>query len=193
MSFLQTLFFESRLYLGIFSFALFAAVLLLRPRLESESFRKRSLPVVMLAIVGLFVLQTLVVTQHETILLRLDRFVNAIVEPNPMILSELVHDRYDAEQLDRQGFLDALDQWMDRFDVYDVRYRKRDVSVDGINAELELGVMATVQINKQPGQTHFGTWMIDWQQADDGAWRITSIRPIQIDGIQISEMRPYLR
>jgi len=192
MSFLQTLFFESRLYLGIFSFILFAAVLLLRPRFESESFRKRSLPIVMLAIIGLFILQKLVMTQRETILLRLDQFVNAIVDPNPLMLAELVHDRYDAEDLNRQGFLDSLDRWMERFDVYDVRYRKRAVSVDGATAELELGVMATVQIDKQAGQTHFGTWIIDWRQ-DGDAWRIVSIRPIQIDGQPIAQMRPYLR
>ena len=192
MSFLQTLFFESRLYLGILTFFVFATVLLLRPRMESETFRKRSLPITMLIIIGMFVMQPLITTDREALLARLEVFVNAIVEPNPSVLNDAISSRYDAEELDKAGLLESLGRWMERYDVYDVRYRKRAVTFNGLQAQLELGVMATVQIDKSAGQSHFGTWLIDWE-FDNDRWRITAIRPVMIDGIEIQNMRPYLR
>lgn len=188
---MQSLFFESPIKLGIFSFLLFAVVLLARTRMQSPAWRNRSLPITLLVILLLFVVQKVVVTQRERVLDRLDAFVQAIETPNATAQSNLIASDYQSEGYDKSEFLDALDRWLKRIDVYDTRYRRRDVDVSGDTAEMTLGAMATVVRNGSTGQTHFGTWHITWVR-ENGEWRILAIQVEVIDGRPVKQLRPYL-
>ncbi len=191
INFLTSLFLESTWKLGLFSFLLFAIVLLLRPRLESQTLRRRLLPVTILFIMVLFAVQTLVVTQRERILDRLDAFIQAVETPNSNVLAASIASNYASEGLDRDSFLRALDHWLRTIDVYDTRYRRRDVVVDGDRAEMTLGVSATVKRDGSTGESHVGRWRIEWTRTND-EWRISAIRIEMIDTMPIEQMRPYL-
>lgn len=191
MEFLKNLFFESPVKLGIFSFLLFAIVLFARQRMQSPAWRGRILPLTLFLILSLFVVQAWVVTERERILDRLDKFVGAIEMPNRTILASLIASGYDAEGLDKNGFLDALDNWLKRIDVYDSFYRRRDVDIHGDLANMTLGAGATVIRNGGTGESHWGVWEFDWVK-ENGEWRIRAIRIEMIDGMPVDRMRPLL-
>lgn len=191
MDFLTSLFFESPVKLGIFSFVLFAVVLLARTRMRSEAWRSRSLPITLLVIVLLFTLQMAIETRRERVLARLDAFVQAIETPNPTAMKNLIASTYDSEGFDKAAFLEALDRWLEQIDVFDARYRRRDVEVHGDTADMTLGATATVVRNGGTGESHWGRWKIKWVE-ELGEWRIQSIRVEMIDAIPIEQMRPHL-
>jgi SnoaL-like domain len=191
MNFLSRLFLESAWQLGVFSFLLFAAVLLIRSRLESQALRRRLLPFTFLLIAVLFIIQTIVVTERERILDRLDLFVQAIETPSPGALAAIIAANYESEGMDRAAFLDALDRWLAHIDVYDTRYRRRDVDIHGDTAQMTLGAGATVHRDGGAGEMHVGRWRIDWVREQD-EWRIRAIRVELIDAMPIEQMRPYL-
>lgn len=189
--FLTSLFLESPWRLGIFSFLLFAVVLFARLRIESQRVRDWSLPATLLAIVLLFIIQSAVETDRERIIARLSGFVAAIEKPDIDALGGYISMSYDAEDLDRDEFLESLESWLKHIDIQGTRYRRRDVTIDGVAAELKLGAMATVFRNGSTGETHFGTWTIDWA-LESGEWKIRSIQIEMIDGQPISDMRRQL-
>ncbi|MCB9853262.1 MAG: nuclear transport factor 2 family protein [Phycisphaerales bacterium] len=191
MDFLSSLFLETPWQLGIFSFLLFAFVLLYRKRMQSEAWRRRSLPLALMVIVDLFVLQTAVVTERERILDRLDQFVAAIEAPNGAALAGLIATDYASEGFDRDAFIEALDRWLAQIDVHDTRYRRRDVDVDGATAEMTLGASATVHRNGGTGEQHWGRWKISWVK-ETGEWRIRAIRIEMLDAMDVDQMRSYL-
>ncbi|MCA9255083.1 MAG: hypothetical protein KDA33_05570 [Phycisphaerales bacterium] len=191
MDFLSIVFLESPWRLAIFSFLLFAVVLLTRMRVRSERWRRLSLPLTLLLIVAMFVIQKVVVTQRERILQRLDDFVAALEAPDSDALADVISLNYDSEGFDRDGFLDALERWLNQIDVHDTRYRRRDVTVNGHNAELILGAMATVHHNGGTGEDHWGRWRMGWVE-EGGKWRIRSIRIEMLDAMEINQMRNHL-
>lgn len=191
MGFLSSLFLESPWQLGIFSFLLFAVVLLSRKRIQSEAWRRRALPLALFVIVVLFILQSAIVTERERILDRLDQFVGAIETPNATTLAGLIASDYDSEGFDRDEFIAALDRWLAQIDVHDTRYRRRDVDVQGSTAEMTLGASATVHRNGGTGEQHWGRWKIDWVK-EDVEWRIRAIRIEMLDTLNVDQMRSYL-
>lgn len=191
IDFLSRLFLESPWRLGVFSFLLFGAVLFARLRFESQRARDWALPGTLLLILLLFVLQTAIETDREEVLARLDGFVTAIEAPDIAALGEFIADDYAAEEFDRAAFLEALAHWLTVIDVEATRYRRRDVTVTGDTAVLQLGAMATVRRNHGAAETHFGAWTIEWTRTG-GLWRIQAIQMEMIDGQPISRMRPHL-
>lgn len=191
MEFLRELLFESVLYWGVFSFLLFAAVLLTRAR-SSGAYRRYSLPGVLGLIVLLFLMQKAVTTQRERILLSLDDFIAAITEEKPRAIADAISRNYDAEELTHDEVVAAIERALSDLDIYDVRYRRRDITIDGNSAELILGVMATVRMGNEPGAIHSGRWCIAWAREAD-RWRIVSIKPEMIDTIPIERFRSLLR
>ncbi|HPF39152.1 MAG TPA: hypothetical protein P5081_02560 [Phycisphaerae bacterium] len=191
MDFISGIFLESPWRLAIVSFLLFAVVLLTRMRVASERWRRWSLPMTLLLIVAMFVTQSVVVTQRERILQRLDEFVAALEAPDTDAIADMISLNYDSEGFDRDEFLGALERWLKQIDVHDTRCRRRDVTVDGHNAELILGAMATVHRNGGTGQDHWGRWRMGWVE-EGGTWRIRSIRIEMFDAMEISQMRGFL-
>ncbi len=180
MDFLTSLFFESLLLLGLFSFVLFAGVLLGRRYLESDVIRRRSIPMALGLIATLFIVQSLVVTQRERVRAQLGAFVGAFVAEDAAAAGAIISQNFDSEGMDREDILQHLRGWFEMIDVRDPRYSRRDITIDGTGATLHLAVSATVSIRGDTGQTHFGVWMIDWR-LEDGAWRITGLRPVSIN------------
>lgn len=193
MDFVQKLFFESPIYLGIFSFILFGVSLLVR-RARRETIGRWVAPATVGLIVLLFVSQSLVVTQREHILVATDRFIAAVENRNTSALRAIISESYESEGMDADAILAYIDGALERMSICDTRTHRRDVTVDGHRAEMLLAARATVRIGGDVGQMHWGSWRLGWSR-DGDAWRITSIRPIMIDGIEfrsLGELRGQL-
>ncbi len=180
MDFMSRVLFESATSLGVLSFLLLAIVLLWRTRWESASARRYALPVTLLAILLLFVVQNLVVTQRERILSALDVFIEALESENIPALKTTISTKYEMEGLDADAFVAYTATFLEGWNVRDVRYRRRDVAREGDKATMMLGVAATAGREKEVGQTHFGLWELGWVQEND-TWKIVSVRPKMID------------
>lgn len=187
MDFLQQVFFESPLWLAVFSFLLFAAALFGRRRLPPRLARD-AIPVVLVVIVVLFIVQTEVVTERESILKELDAFVDAIAREDAAGMAKAIGEGYDSEGLDRAGIIEYLTSALESVDIYDTRYRRLDVTVKGNRADMFLAALATVRLWSRPGEYHTGRWRIGWAKEADG-WRITSIRPEMLDTAPIDSLR----
>ncbi|MBK8268484.1 MAG: hypothetical protein IPK83_09365 [Planctomycetes bacterium] len=111
MEFISRVFFESPVWLGIFSFIAFAVVLFWRRRLESQSARRRAIPMTLGAIALLFLIEIVVETQREKILDRLDQFVTAIVKEQSTDAEEIISIAYNSEDVGRDAFVDSLRDW----------------------------------------------------------------------------------
>lgn len=188
MDFIYAVLFESPFRLGIFSFVVFAVVLFWRQRMESQSARRRAIPLTLLIFLLLFVMQNLVQTEREKILNRLDQFVTAIVKEQPTVAEEVVSTAYNSEDVGKEAFVDSLRDWFELIDVRDPRFARRDVTVEGDSAVMILGASATVSIHKQTGATHFAVFRITWQRESDG-WRMNAITPQSIDMQPITSLR----
>lgn len=186
MDFLKLVLFESPTWLGAVCFCLFAIVLLLRPRM-TEYARARCFPALIAVILGLILLQWLVVTDREKILTQLDAFVAGVEAENRAAIAEVIDEKYDAEGMDREGFLEFLTDSLERVDIFDTRLRRRDITVDGDYADLDLGAVATVRIRAGAGDMHTGRWRLRWRHTDD--WRIVSLMPVEIDTIKFTTLQ----
>jgi hypothetical protein len=71
--------------------------------------------------------------------------------------------------------------------IYDTRYRRRDVVVNGTLADMVLGARATVSVDGGVGQMHWGRWRLQWTR-DGDAWKIVDLRPEMIDGMEFSSL-----
>jgi len=186
MDFLKLVLFESPIWLGGLCFCLFGIVLLMRPRM-SDAARARSLPVVLAIIVALFLQQWLIVTDREKILAQLDAFVAAITAEDRPAIERLIDDDYSADGMNREDVIAFLAESLERVDIFDTRLRRRDVTVTGDTAGLDLGAMATVRIKGGVGEFHHCRWRIDWRLRD--AWRITALTPVEIDTIPFKTLQ----
>lgn len=186
MDFLKLVFFESPTWLGAACFCLFAVVLLLRPRM-TEYARTRSFPALIAVVFGLILLQWLVVTDREKILAQLDAFVASVEAEDRAAIGQVIDEKYDAEGMDRDGVLEFLTDSLKSVDIFDTRLRRRDVTVDGDFADLDLGAMATVRIRAGAGDIHQGRWRLRWRRTDE--WRIVSLMPVEIDTIKFSTLQ----
>ncbi len=186
--FLSHLFLESPIYLGAFSFLLFAVVLLLRVRWEAPAARRYALPLTLLAIALLFVLQKLVVTQRESLIDALEALVRAVEREDLAALGGFISDGYDSEDLDREKFLEHASAGLQAHDIRDVRLSRFDATFDGPIARLTFAARATVSYRGQIGQPTLTRWRIDWVREQD-AWKITAVRPIQINGMPFDSLR----
>jgi len=194
MDFLSTILFESPAQLGLGCFVLFAVVLLTRNRMN-DSWRARSLPGVLLLIVGLFVLQSLVTTDRERIRGALDQFVAAITAKDAAGIGRCVADSYNEDGMDGPAFTQFVVDALKDVDIYDTRLGQRDVTVDGDAATMRLGATATVRIHGGAGEMHVGYWNLRWVRQGD-QWRIAGIQPVTIDTIpfhSLHEVRGQIR
>lgn len=178
---------ESPFWLGAACFVLFAAVLLLRRRFESDRARAWAIPAVLLLAAALFVLQWAVTTDREAILDAMDAFADAVAARDHDAIALHIDDAYDGEGMDRGRFLEWLRDALTQTEVYDARFLRRDVSVVGDEAALSLRAVATVRIRGGVGETHFGDWELRWRRGPDG-WRIARIRPRMIDNVNIDSL-----
>lgn len=186
MDFLKMVVFESAVWLGGACFCLFGIVLLSRPRM-SGSTKARSLPALAVLVASLFLLQWLIVTDRERILAQLDAFIAAVVTEDRAAIERVIDDGYESEGMNRDDLAAFLTESLERVDIFDTRLRRRDVTVDGDRAELDLGAMATVRIKGGTGEFHQGRWRIAWHRGDE--WRISSLTPIEIDTIPFKTLR----
>ena len=179
MDFLQHLFLESPLYLAVFSFLLLAVVLFGKRRLTGAPARW-SLPAVLGLIVFLFIIQRMVVTERERIQAALDDFVAAIAAPNMAGVEQAIGQTYDSEKMDRKDIIDFIGASLESVSIYDTRFSRRDVTVDGDRAEMLIVAWATIRTHGGPGEYHQGRWRIGWAR-ENGRWKIVSLRPEMID------------
>ena len=186
MDFIKLVLFESTFWLGGVCFCLFAIVLLLRPRMTDYA-KARSFPALLVVIFALILLQWLVVTDREEILAQLDDFVAGVVKEDRAAIAEVIDEQYDAESMDRDGLLEFLMDSLKQVDIFDTRLRRRDVTVDGDHADLDLGAVATVRIRAGAGEMHTGRWKLRWRHSD--AWRIVSLTPVEIDTFKFTTLQ----
>lgn len=189
MEFLQRLFFESPLRLGLLSFLLLAVVLLTRQRLTGQAARY-SLPVTLGVIVLLFMVQSFVTTQREQILQALDVLVTAVEQKDPVALRRVVSPQYDCAGMDRDAVVAEIKAFWEVFSIRDTRTTRREVTFEGDLAALSLRARATVSVRGGPGGFHFGQWKIMWRRAS-GGWKISSIHPEMLDGRRITDVRGW--
>jgi hypothetical protein len=188
MDFISRILFESPVWLGILSFIAFAIILFWRTRMESQTARRRAIPMTLVAIALLFLIQTVVETEREKILNQIDRFVTAIVNEQSIEAASIISPLYDSEDVDKDEFEESLKDWFEIIDVRDPRFARRDVTIDGDHAVMILGASATVSIHKETGTTHFAVFRIEWQRESD-AWRMTRITPESINLQPITSLR----
>ncbi len=189
---ISRVFFESPLWLGVFCFVAAGAVLFARQRMEREAWRRRSLWCLLIGIPLLFVVQSLVVTQQERILARLDLLVAAIEEEDAAAARAIFSRSYQCDGVDYEGFSRQLDGWLEWLDIRDTRLRRRNVEVDGDAATMRLTASATVRVGGEAGAEHIGTWRIEWVR-EGTAWSIVAVRPEMIDFREISSMNELRR
>ena len=187
MDFLATIFLESPVWLAGFSFICLAICLFTRRKLEGPS-RASCLPATLGAILLLFILQNLITTQREHIWAALDLFVAAIEKSDASSAASHISDRYDCEKMNREQIVKFIGDALADVRIYDSQIARRDVTLHGDNAELNLGVRATVSIRGEVGQFHVGVWKIGWIREAD-RWLISSMQPQMIDTIPVSGLR----
>lgn len=188
MGFMTRLFLESPLWLGIFSFLLFAAVLLARTRWESATARRYALPLVLSLIALLFLLQKLIVTQREEVLDSLNRFVRSIEQENLSEAGGFISLTYQVGDIDRDGFLARLESFLNTWNIRDARILWCELELAGSQAEMTLRANATASRQGEIGDSHWGVWRIDWER-DSSEWRINSIQTESIDGIKATTLQ----
>lgn len=191
MDFLGKVFFESSLYLGTFSFLLFAVVLFAR-RHWSEQHAKWALPITLLLIVVLFTMQSLVVTERETILIRLGVFVTSIENNHKDGIADSLSEQYqgNGHNHDHDTAVGKIMSFISDNQVYDARIRRSDVTINGKQAEMILAVHATVNRGNSPGERHWGRWKLNWTR-EANAWRIISIKTLAIDAIPADSLSVF--
>lgn len=206
MDFVQTLFLESPIRLGILSFILMSAALVIRKRM-AYSFDDASdragggagraflhpraiAPGTLLVIALLFAVQYGVVTDRERISLATDRFIAAVERADRAALADLFSDQYDSEELDKAAVLEFIETALARVRIYDTRTHRRDITVIGRRAELILAARATVSVGGDVGQLHWGAWRLAWAKEADaaGGWRITALQPRLLDGVEFATL-----
>ncbi len=187
MDFLQQLFLESPVRLGIFSFVILAIALFARRR-YIDTFGPRLLPVTLSLIAVLFAIQFFVTTDREEILQALDEFVAAIESNNAVHIDSSISDRYESEEMNKDDIRAFLGRVLARMKVYDTRFHRRDVEVQGDRAEMIVAARATVSVEGGVGEMHWGSWRIDWRH-EAGTWRITAIRPRMLDSRDVRGMK----
>lgn len=188
MDFISRVLFESPFWLGVFCFAGFGVALFWRQRQESPAARRRIIPMTLAAIVLLFVMQYLTVTERERIWSRLDEFVSAIVRENTTAAAALISESYLSEEVDKARFVESLRDWFEVIDVRDPRLTSREVVVQDDHGTMTLKANATVSHRKEAGATHFGEWTIEWRRDAEG-WSMTAIRPESIDMQPVRSLR----
>jgi hypothetical protein len=186
MDFLQRLFFESPVYLAVFSFVLFAVVLFARRRMTGAVARY-SLPGVALLIILLFTVQHAVETQRERIFRSLDEFIAAIASQNTSGVARAIGKEYNSEEMGRTEIIAFIDSALESIKIYDTRIRQREVTIDGDRAQMQLAAWATVSIRGGAGEYHIGKWRIGWA-VEKGEWKIVSLRPEMIDAVAMEGM-----
>lgn len=187
MSFLQSLFFESPLWLGIFSFLLFAVVLFARRRWEGAA-ASYALPATLAMIALLFVVQRWVTTEREKIYQTLEGLARTVEQRDLPAIQGYFSAAYDEGGEDRDTVVGSITSILERLAVRDSILSFGDTVIMSDRAELSLGARATVSIRGAVGEFHSGRWRIVLAH-EDGDWRITSLRPEMIDGIQVRSMR----
>jgi len=186
MDFLKLVLFESSVWLGGACFCLFGLVLFIRPRL-SEAARHRSLPIFAAVVAALFIVQSLVVTDRERILAQMNAFVAAVEAEDRAAIERLIDDDYSSDGMNREDMVAFLVESLERVDIFDTRLRRRDVTIDGDRADLNLGALATVRIKGGTADFHQGRWKIAWHHSDE--WRITALTPVEIDTIPFKSIQ----
>lgn len=187
MDFIQTLLFESPWRLGGFSFLVFAVVLFWRRRWTGSAAR-HALPATLAGIIVLFLLQWLVTTQREAVRETMERFVAAVERKDAVGLQSVFSAAYDSEEMDREAITRAIDAYLGYLTIRDTRLRRMDVTINGERARMDLSALATVSIRGAIGEFHTGLWQIDWVREGD-EWRITALRPVMIDTLEVRSMR----
>ncbi len=186
MNFLQRLFLESPLWLGVFSFLLFAVAVFARRRMSGSASRL-VLPVVLLCIVTMFTVQGFVETEQEAIYRVLDSFVRAVAEEDRSGIAKTIGRSYESEGLDHDDIVQFISSSLESIDIYDTRLRRRDVTIRGGRADMVLGAIATVCFRGSPGEYHTGRWRVGWAR-ESGDWRIVSLRPEMIDTMELDSL-----
>ncbi len=191
MDFLQQLFLESPVRLGIFGFILLAIALFARRR-YLDTFGPRLVPATLAAIALLFTLQLFVVTDREEILSTMDELVAAIEVKDFAFFDRVISEQYESEDMGKAEIVGFIRGTLDHVKIYDTRLHRRDVTVTDDRAEMILAARATISIDGGVGQMHWGNWQIGWHQEGD-AWRIIAIRPLMLDAQEIRGMKNLRR
>jgi len=181
MKFLIHLLFESPFWLGAFCFLLFAGMLFARQRWESVTARRYAIPATLLIIGLLLVIQKIVVTQREQILLALGSFVSAIEREDTSAIEDALAQDYATEGMDREEFTKYLASLLELLDIRDTRFMRRDLDMGDDSAVMTLTARATVSVRGQIGQFQWGSWRIAWLR-EAGDWRVVSVRPLSLNG-----------
>jgi len=187
MDYLSHTFLESPPWLGVFSFLLFAVVLFGRRRLEGRS-RDWALPGTLVLIVLLFVVQHLVVTPREEVRAALDELVAAIEREDRAAIAAVVSPAYQSEDMGHADLLAHIETALARMRIYDTRLSSVDIRIEGQRAGVTFLARATVAIESAVGDEHWGRWRVDFVR-EGGAWRIISIRPVVLDGVEVRNLR----
>ncbi len=186
MDFLQLVFLESPFRLAVLCFLLLAAVLLLRRRWTGPM-RRHALPAVLVCILVLFTVQSAVVTQRERILSACDDFVEAISREHLGHIAAAIGEGFESEGMDRPAIIKYLSACLEGVDVFDTRFRRRDITITGDKAEMLIVALATVRLGGGAGEYHTGRWRLGWA-LEDGEWKITSLRVEAIDGVPLDSL-----
>ena len=187
MSAVKLVLFESPLWLGVVAFIGFATVLLSR-RWWPERAARHALPVTLAVVVLLFVVQKLVTTERERILQAVAELVRSVEQRDIAGLRATFSRAYDADGQDADAVVEHIRSILQSVAVRDTRLNQQDVTIDGDRAEMTLGARATVSIRGEVGEFHWGRWRLTWQR-EPGGWKITSLRPEELDNVPIRSLR----
>ena len=186
LEFFNSVFLESPLRLGLFSFALFAVALFARRRLN-ERYMPYVLPGVLGLIGFLFITQWVFVTDREQIVGELNGLVQAVESKNAARIARHIDDGFDSAGLTKSELLDIINGKLTRIRIYDTSLSPA-VTVEGDMADMILGARATVSVDGAPGEFHVGTWQVRWARRGD-KWLVVDLRPVRLDTIEIRNWR----
>jgi hypothetical protein len=127
------------------------------------------------------------VTERERIQTALDEFVDAIATRNMTGVARAIGEGYDSEKIDREEMIEFIQTSLESVSIYDTRFSRRDVEVNGDRAEMVIVAWATVRIRNGAGEYHQGRWRIAWAREGED-WKIVALRPEMIDTAPIEGM-----
>jgi ketosteroid isomerase-like protein len=150
-----------------------------------------------LAILGAVVLALLLNRLILTDKKRIERTVRDMADAVAKGDIDLLFSHISADYQDEAHSRAELESWvaaqLSRFGRVTPKIRRMTVTVSGTLARVEVSVSAGVETEGYGAMTVNSDWAADFRKESDGAWRVTSITPVRIEGREVSGWRDMRR
>ncbi|UCE59087.1 MAG: hypothetical protein JSU63_16785 [Phycisphaerales bacterium] len=146
------------------------------------------------AVLPLLILtSSLVVTDREAIITICEEMADAVEAGDIPAIARHLHENCEADDLDRDAFLDRVEQTLTRYRLWDVYLRRFNVtfSTDEV-ATVEFSSSARVRAADIPYEYFIARWRLTFHGHAD-SWLVTRIEPLPNTQTGLPNLRDLLR